>query len=91
MDLQIRRMIYMFRNWVLQNFPFLENDFDALTDYELFCKMVGYVKELDYFVKNELDNAIEDYIIKNFNNIMIDAMYDEPTETLILYKEENNG
>jgi hypothetical protein len=22
---------------------------------------------------------------------MIDAMYDEPTETLILYKEENNG
>lgn len=81
----------MFRNWVLQTFPYLENDFDALTDYELFSKMIGYVKELDYFVKNELDNAIEDYIIKNFNNIMINAIYDEPTETLILYKEENNG
>ena len=34
----------MFRNWVFQNFPFLENDFDALTDYELFCKMIEYVK-----------------------------------------------
>jgi CHASE3 domain sensor protein len=34
----------MFRNWVLQNFPFLENDFDALTDYELFCKIFEYIK-----------------------------------------------
>lgn len=34
----------MFRNLVFQNFPFLENDFDALTDYELFCKMIEYVK-----------------------------------------------
>lgn len=35
----------IFRNWVLQNFPFLEDDFDALTDYELFCKMVEYMKK----------------------------------------------
>lgn len=35
----------IFRNWVLENFPFLEDDFDALTDYELFCKMVEYMKE----------------------------------------------
>lgn len=35
----------IFRNWVLQNFPFLEDDFDALTDYELFSKMMEYVKK----------------------------------------------
>ena len=35
----------MFRNFVLENFPFLENDFDAMTDYELFCKMVEYMKK----------------------------------------------
>ena len=35
----------IFKNWVLQNFPFLEDDFDALTDYELFCKMVEYMKK----------------------------------------------
>jgi len=33
-----------FRNWILQNFPLLEDDFDALTDYELFCKMLEYIK-----------------------------------------------
>ena len=36
----------IFRNWVIQNFPFLEDDFDALTDYELFCKMMEYVLKL---------------------------------------------
>ena len=35
----------IFRNWILQNFPFLEDDFDALTDYQLFCKMVEYMKK----------------------------------------------
>lgn len=35
----------IFRNWVLENFPFLEDDFDALTDYELFCKVFEYIKE----------------------------------------------
>lgn len=35
----------IFRNWIMQNFPFLEDDFDALTDYELFCKMVEYMKK----------------------------------------------
>lgn len=34
----------IFRNWVLENFPFLEDDFDALTDYELFCKVFEYIK-----------------------------------------------
>lgn len=33
----------MFRNYIIRNFPFLEDDFDALTDYQLFCKMCGYV------------------------------------------------
>ena len=50
------------KNFVLPNFPFLEGDFDALTDYELFSKMVAYVKDLDNFVKNELDGAIQKYI-----------------------------
>ena len=35
----------IFRDFVIKNFPFLEDDFDALTDYQLFCKMVGYMKK----------------------------------------------
>lgn len=40
-----------FRNYLLSNFPFLEDDFDALTDYQLFCKMIAYVKKI--YINNE--------------------------------------
>ena len=72
-------------NFGLQNFPFLEDDFDATTDYKLFSKMTAYVERLEKFIKDELDGAIRKYIDEQFNNIMLDAMYDAPTETLILY------
>lgn len=79
-------------NYILQNFPFLEDDFDALTDYELFSKMVGYVKELNNFFINDLEKNIEKYIDENLDNILMNAMYDSETETLRLYHEEvNNG
>lgn len=82
----------MCNNYILQNFPFLENDFDALTDYELFSKMVGYVKELNNFFINDLEKNIEQYIDDNLDNILMNAMYDSTTETLRLYHEEvNNG
>lgn len=32
-----------FRRFVLQNFPFIEQDFDALTDYQLICKVIEYL------------------------------------------------
>ena len=79
-------------NYILQNFPFLENDFDALTDYELFSLMVGYVKKLNNFFINDLEKNIEKYIDENLDNILMNAMYDSNTETLRLYHEEvNNG
>lgn len=34
-----------FRRFVLQNFPFIEQTFDALTDYELICKVVEYLNK----------------------------------------------
>ena len=35
-----------FRGWVLENFPFIEEDFDAITDYQLYCKIVEYIKQI---------------------------------------------
>ena len=35
-----------FKLWVLQNFPFIEEDFDALTNYEMMCKIVEKLNEL---------------------------------------------
>lgn len=72
-----------FRNFVIQNFPYLEDDFDALTDYELFCKMIGYMKKMskqfnDFQIK--LDKY-ENY----FNNLdvqeEIDNKLDEMAES----------
>lgn len=57
----------IFRNWVMQNFPFLEDDFDALTDYELFCKMMGYVKK--FAEDNEDFRKQLAYYENYFNNL----------------------
>ena len=32
-----------FKWYVLQNFPFIEADFDAITNYQLLCKIVEYL------------------------------------------------
>lgn len=32
-----------FKGWALQNFPFIEADFDALTNYEMICKITEYL------------------------------------------------
>lgn len=71
-----------FRRFVLQNFPFIEEDFDALTDYELICKVVEYlnnviqsqnevIAEVGRFetdVNNEI-NTFETIITNNYNRL----------------------
>lgn len=77
----------IFRNWVLQNFPFLEDDFDALTDYELFCKIVEYMRkslekieeyrvEIDAFSKqlNEFQNYFDNLDVQEEINNKLDEM-----------------
>lgn len=43
---KILTKIPKFRRCVLQNFPFIEEDFDALTDYQLLCKVVEYLNKV---------------------------------------------
>lgn len=51
-----------FRGWVLNNFPFIAEDFDALTYYEMLCKIVG---ELNKVIGNQ--NLVEDDMTNLFN------------------------
>ena len=79
-----------FRDFVIQNFPFLEDDFDALTDYELFCKMVEYMRkaleDVDSF-QTQLTafNQELDYYENYFNNLdlqeEVDHKLDEMAES----------
>lgn len=41
--------------------------------------------EIITFINNILEQKISDYIEEEFNNIMLNSMYDKQTETLILY------
>jgi hypothetical protein len=65
-----------FKGWVLENFPFIEADFDAITEYQLYCKIVEYLNKVIYNQKlledsdnelvdafNELKNYVDTYII----------------------------
>ena len=56
-----------FRGWVLQNFPFIEADFDALTNYQLWCKVVEYINVIAF--NQELLEDSNDELIDAFNNL----------------------
>ena len=83
----------MFRNWILNNFPFLEDDFDALTDYELFCKFMGYVKQLaadnEDFRKelDDLENKINNLDLQTEVDAKLDEMASDGTLAEIINQE----
>lgn len=62
------KYIPLIRGWNLTNFPFIEADFDAITSYQLWCKIVQYVNELiknmDLTEKTVLD--LYDYVYNYF-------------------------
>lgn len=72
-----------FRNFVLNNFPFLEDDFDALTDYELFCKMIGYMKKMskqfnDFQAKlDKYENYFNNLNVQDEIDNKLDEMYND--------------
>lgn len=75
-----------FRRCVLQNFPFIEQDFDALTDYELLCKVVEYLNKV---IANE--NSLTESqanLINQFNTLKyyVDNYFDN----LDVQEEINN-
>ena len=67
-----------FKMQVLQSFPFIDEDFDAITNYELLCKVVDYlnktVENVDYLndtVNNYIDkfNELKSYVDNYFDNL----------------------
>ena len=78
--------IPLFRRCVLQNFPFIEQDFDALTDYALLCKVVEY---LNIVITATNENSAQVEALTNaFNNLKnyVDHYFDN----LDVQEEINN-
>ena len=70
--------IPLFRRCVIQNFPFIEEDFDALTDYGLLCKVVEYLNKvinqtnINSEQVEELStafNSLKSYVDNYFDNL----------------------
>ena len=51
-----------FKGWVLENFPFIEDDMEAIDNYQLLCKIVEYMNQIA-----ENTNILED----DYNNLIL--------------------
>lgn len=67
-----------FKWFVLENFPFIEADFDALTDWHLFCKLgkeINKIIDSQNTVGNEMETLsqafidLQNYVNNYFNNL----------------------
>ena len=79
----------------MKDFPFLTfgnipSSYLASLSYEeqilWLCKQI---KDLTKFVNDILEEKLNDYILKEFNNILFDTMYEQETETLVLSLNES--
>ena len=73
-----------FKFFALQNFPFIEEDFDTLKNYELMCKIVEYIKKNIVPTVDEHTEQI-DNLLNWFDNLdvqeEIDTKLDEMAES----------
>ena len=67
-----------FKRCVIQNFPFIEEDFDALTNYGLLCKIVEYLNKVIASQNEVLENVeiltnafndLKNYVDNYFDNL----------------------
>lgn len=69
------------------NFPFIENDFDSITYYQLLSQIYEQSKknaqDIDT-IKKEANNYIKNWLESNINNFMLDTNYVENEEKLII-------
>ena len=71
MSEKIGKILPPFKMQVLTNFPYIEADFDALTNYQLLCKIVEYLNNV-IGNENELTIAVNNlfnYVNNYFDNL----------------------
>lgn len=67
-----------FKAFVLQNFPFIEEDFDALTYYEILCKIIEKLNLTAEQVE-KISEIINDFDIQEEVNKKLDEMAEDGT------------
>lgn len=84
--------IPLFRRFVLQNFPFIEQDFDALTDYELICKVVEYLNKVivstnasseQLAILTDAFNELQSYVNSYFDNLDVQEEINNKLDAMV--------
>lgn len=80
-----KTLLQKFRCCILQNFPFIEEDFDSLATYELICKVVEYLNNtISQTNNNTLQlqelakqfNDLKEYVDNYFDNLDVQEEID---------------
>lgn len=88
-----------FKLCVLQNFPFIEADFDAVTNYQLLCKVVEYLNKIIDNNNKQNDNinqleqnfiTLYNYVNNYFNNLDVQEEINKKIDELITTGEFNS-
>lgn len=88
-----------FKLFVLQNFPFIEADFDAVTNYQLLCKVVEYLNKVIDNNNKQNDNITQleqnfitlyNYVKDYFDNLDVQNEINNKIDDLITTGEFNS-
>lgn len=88
-----------FKLCVLQNFPFIEADFDAVTNYQLLCKVVEYLNKVIDNNNKQNDNinqleqnfiTLYNYVKDYFDNLNLQNEINNKIDELITTGEFNS-
>lgn len=69
----------------LTNFPFIDETFDSITEYEMIQKFGGKLNEVIEYINTSIDNQVLTQINKFFEDKMIQTLYNENQEMLTFY------
>lgn len=91
--------IPLFRRFVIQNFPYIEQDFDALTDYQLISKIVEYLNQVITSQNGLVDdmndletafNTLKDYVDHYFENLDVQDEINNKIDSMVESGEFQN-
>lgn len=80
-----REKLYPIHIGCITEFPFIDDTFDSITYYQMLQKLGLKTNEIISVINNILEDKIVEYIDNRFNDIMMNTMYEQETETLVLY------
>ena len=87
------KVITPFKGWVIENFPFIEADFDAITNYQLISKVTEYLNQVisnENLTEQQIGtlttayNNLENYVNNYFNNLDVQEEINNKLDEMVL-------